>query len=48
MNIFICSVCGHIEFESSPDKCPVCFASQEKFTQNDAIFKESEEKSSGF
>ncbi|MFP4521888.1 MAG: desulfoferrodoxin family protein [Fibrobacterota bacterium] len=43
MSIFICNVCGHIEFNSQPEKCPVCFAS--KFTQNDNVFKESEENS---
>ena len=45
MSNFICQVCGHIEFASVTDKCPVCWADKEKFTQNDNIFKESEEKS---
>lgn len=45
MKIFICTVCGHIEFNSAPEKCPVCFAGKEKFTQNDAVFRESAEKS---
>jgi superoxide reductase len=44
MNLFICSVCGHVEFGSAPDKCPVCFASKDKFKQNDRVFIESEEK----
>lgn len=43
MSIFICQVCGHVEFNSAPDKCPVCFAS--KFNQNDSVFEESMEKS---
>lgn len=43
MKLFICSVCGHIEFDSAPDRCPVCSAVS--FKQNDALFKESEEKS---
>jgi superoxide reductase len=44
MKIFICQVCGHIEFNSAPENCPVCFA--KKFTQNDSVFEESMEKSS--
>jgi len=43
MSVFICNVCGHVAFGSAPEKCPVCWAT--KFTQNDSIFKESEEKS---
>lgn len=45
MKIFICTVCGHIEFNTAPEKCPVCMAEKEKFEQNDAVFKESIEKS---
>jgi superoxide reductase len=45
MKIFICKTCGHIEFNSIPDKCPVCFAEKDKFIQNDNIFTESSEKS---
>jgi desulfoferrodoxin-like iron-binding protein len=45
MAIFICSVCGHIEFGKAPDKCPVCMSPQEKYAQNDNVFIESEEKS---
>ena len=43
MAVFICNVCGHIEFGSAPEKCPVCGAT--KFTQNDNVFEESMEKS---
>ncbi len=43
MKVFICAVCGHIEFDKAPAKCPVC--SSIKFNQNDNVFKESEEKS---
>lgn len=32
--IFVCSVCGHIEFGVAPDVCPVCFAPREKFAEN--------------
>lgn len=45
MNIYVCKVCGHIEFDSVPEKCPVCFDSKIQFQQNNDIFKESEEKS---
>lgn len=45
MSIFICSVCGHIEFGSAPENCPVCFAPKDKFAQNDHVFEESAEKS---
>lgn len=45
MNIYICQVCGHVEFNSIPEKCPVCFASKEKFQPNNNVFIESEEKS---
>ncbi|MFH0977373.1 MAG: desulfoferrodoxin family protein [Spirochaetota bacterium] len=45
MNIFICQVCGLIEFNAAPEKCPVCGALKSSFKQNDNIFKESAEKS---
>ncbi len=44
MSLFICAVCGHVEFGSAPDKCPVCFAPQEKFTQNDKHFSDNASK----
>jgi superoxide reductase len=45
MKIYICQVCGHIEFYNVPDTCPVCGAEKDKFLQNDEIFKESIQKS---
>ena len=45
MKIFICQMCGHIEFNEAPEKCPVCGAPQKSFSQNDNIFVESEQKS---
>jgi desulfoferrodoxin-like iron-binding protein len=45
MSCFICNVCGHVEFGSAPERCPVCFAPQTSFVQNDNVFAESEEKS---
>ena len=44
MNIFICKVCGHIEFGNSPDKCPVCFAVKNKFENNNNVFIDVEKK----
>jgi superoxide reductase len=45
MKIYICQICGHIAFNNLPDTCPVCGAGKDKFLQNDAIFKESIQKS---
>jgi superoxide reductase len=44
MSVFICKVCGHVEFGSAPDVCPVCYAPKTSFEKNDNIFRESEEK----
>lgn len=45
MKVFICQTCGHIEFNSAPEACPVCASPKDKFDKNDNIFRESEEKS---
>lgn len=45
MNIYQCKVCGHIEFNSAPQACPVCGSPKKEYVQNDRIFIESEEKS---
>ena len=45
MKVFICKMCGHIEFNDAPEKCPVCGAPQSQFQQNDKVFDESAEKS---
>lgn len=45
MGYFLCTICGHIEFGSAPDKCPICEAPKEKFERKDNIFTESKEKS---
>ena len=45
MNIFICKTCGHIAFNNSPDKCPVCGSPRKDFSQNNNIFTESQAKS---
>jgi len=45
MSVFICSVCGHIEFTEVTTSCPSCQSPADKFTRNDRIFEESAEKS---
>jgi desulfoferrodoxin-like iron-binding protein len=45
MSVFICSMCGHIEFTQIPVFCPVCKSPKEKYSQNDRVFEESAEKS---
>jgi hypothetical protein len=45
MSVFMCSMCGHIEFTKIPAICPVCKSPKEKYSQNDRIFEESAEKS---
>ena len=45
MKVYICEVCGHIEFNDVPEQCPVCMAPKDKFSQNDNVFKESQENS---
>lgn len=31
VNIYLCPVCGHIEFGQPPENCPICRARQERF-----------------
>jgi superoxide reductase len=45
MKIFICQMCGHLEFNEAPEKCQACGEPKNSFKQNDNIFKESAEKS---
>ena len=44
MKMYVCAVCGHIEFGSAPDNCPVCHAPKDKFTLNDAVFSDAMKK----
>lgn len=44
MELYLCQSCGHMEFNAKPEKCPVCGTLI--FERNDAVFKESEAKSS--
>ena len=32
--LFVCGVCGHVEFGAAPDICPVCLSPKEKFTED--------------
>jgi superoxide reductase len=41
VSIFVCSVCGHVEFGAAPASCPVCHSSQDQFKRNDSVFKEA-------
>ncbi len=42
--IYVCSVCGHMEFGDAPEFCPICNA-EEKFSQNNSIFTDAVAKS---
>jgi superoxide reductase len=42
MSIFVCSVCGHVEFGAAPAACPVCHAPQDKFISNDTLFTDAQ------
>jgi superoxide reductase len=42
--LFVCQVCGHIEFGAAPDRCPVCFASKEKFKEDPAAVNPAEKE----
>lgn len=45
MSLFVCSVCGHVEFNQAPVACPVCKSPSDKYTRNDKLFIDSAEKS---
>lgn len=32
-NFYLCPICGHIEFGSPPERCPICGVKAEKFIQ---------------
>ena len=32
-DIYLCPICGHIEFGKPPGSCPICGAKAEKFVQ---------------
>jgi desulfoferrodoxin-like iron-binding protein len=41
-SIFVCSVCGHVEFGNAPEFCPICHAPKEKFDLNNNVFSEAQ------
>jgi desulfoferrodoxin (superoxide reductase-like protein) len=40
-DIYVCGVCGHVEFGMAPENCPVCHAPKEKFTDNNTVFADA-------
>jgi hypothetical protein len=44
LSVFVCQVCGHLEFGSAPEACPICHAPREKFMQNDMVFSDAQSK----
>jgi superoxide reductase len=46
--LFVCQVCGHVEFGAAPDKCPVCMSPKDKYKEDAAAVnpaaKEGKEK----
>jgi superoxide reductase len=39
MKVFVCTVCGHIAFDTIPENCPVCGAPKEKFKEDSNAIK---------
>ena len=39
MKTFVCKVCGHVAFNQSPDRCPVCGAPRTSFNEDPAAIK---------
>lgn len=40
MKMFVCSICGHIEFENIPENCPVCHAPKTDFLEDPSAIKQ--------
>ena len=38
--IYVCDACGHVEFGSAPEFCPVCHT-EERFSGKDSIFSDA-------
>jgi superoxide reductase len=38
--LYVCDMCGHVEFGSAPEFCPVCHA-EERFAGKDSIFSDA-------
>ena len=39
MKIFVCKICGHIEFQMAPEKCLICKAPKNTFEENPNAIK---------
>jgi superoxide reductase len=39
MKVYLCKVCGHLEFDAAPGQCPVCMAPQTSFEEKNDILK---------
>lgn len=42
--LFVCQVCGHLEFGQAPDNCPVCFATKDKFNEDQDVIHAAEKE----
>ncbi len=38
--MYVCSICGHIEFDNIPDNCPVCHAPKTDFLEDANAIKQ--------
>jgi desulfoferrodoxin-like iron-binding protein len=43
-DMFVCGICGHVEFGSAPQVCPVCHAPKDTFTAHNSIFEDAQSK----
>jgi superoxide reductase len=42
--LFVCPVCGHVEFGTAPAACPVCSSAREKFAPDAAAIMSAEKE----
>ena len=42
--MFVCKICGHIEFDDAPDRCPVCGAPKNQFQEDSNALMPSEKE----
>lgn len=47
MKIYLCQICGHIEFSQPDGNCPVCLAPKEKFEAKENFLKTKGDGDSG-
>ncbi len=43
-DIYVCTVCGHVEFGSAPETCPVCHSPKDKFAEKNSLFTDAQKK----